>query len=191
MAGIRWSCRHHPLKPAAGGTDLAGRFSLPWLIVRSLDPIDEEIVRTLGEDGRISNAALARRVGLSPNATGVRVSRLFSSGVLSGVHARVNHAVLGKQLEVIIDCTLVDATDDSELKAFGATEERVIEALFVTGSVDHRLRAVVESTGYEDNGLSARRFSRATKSPVRTFDFPGSIQTSASSETHSPAGYCR
>jgi DNA-binding Lrp family transcriptional regulator len=113
--------------------------------MRSLDPIDEEIVRALVQDGRISNAALARQVGLSPNATGVRVGRLFASGVLSGVHARVNHAVLGKQLEVIIDCTLVDATDDSALRALVAQEERVVESLFVTGSVDHRLRAVVES----------------------------------------------
>lgn len=113
--------------------------------MRHLDAIDGDIVRTLVEDGRISNAALARRVGLSPNATGVRVSRLFSSGVISGVHARVDHSVLGHTIEAIVDCTLTEPGDSSRLATFVASDERVLESVFVTGTVDYRLRVVVES----------------------------------------------
>lgn len=113
--------------------------------MRRLDEIDQQIVRALVANGRIANAELGRQVGLSPNATGVRVSRLFESGVLSGVHARVNHAALGHTLEAIVDCSLERGGNDQLLIDLVATDERVLESVFVTGSVDYRLRVVVES----------------------------------------------
>lgn len=134
--------------------------------MRQSDDIDEKIIDLLVEDGRISTAALARKVGLSPNAAGARVARLFSSGVLSGVHARVNHAALGRTLDVIIDCALGDATDSAPLRAVVADDERVIESVFVTGSIDHRLRAVVSSP--EDLRDLLQRL--VTEGEVRTSD---------------------
>lgn len=114
----------------------------------------------------MTTTALARAVGLSPNATGVRVARLFDTGVLSGVHARVNHAALGQTLEVIIDCALADATDSEPLRALVADDERIVESVFVTGSVDHRLRAVVASP--EDLRDLLQRL--VTEGRVRTSD---------------------
>ena len=49
----------------------------------ALDDIDLAILRELQGDGRLSNADLARRIGLSPPATHARVRRLERDGVVA------------------------------------------------------------------------------------------------------------
>lgn len=105
-------------------------------------------------------------VGLSPNATGVRVARLFESGVLTGVSARVNHAAVGRTIEAIVDCTLAAPDRSALLLDLVALDDRVIESLFVTGTVDYRLRVVVESP--EDLHDLLRRL--VAEAGVRTSD---------------------
>jgi DNA-binding Lrp family transcriptional regulator len=53
----------------------------------ALDAIDERILRELKRDGRLSNLALAERVGLSPSATLRRVQELERRGVIRGFRA--------------------------------------------------------------------------------------------------------
>ena len=55
--------------------------------MNDLDHIDREILRVLTRDGRISNLALADRVGLSPSACLRRVSALERAGVITGYRA--------------------------------------------------------------------------------------------------------
>lgn len=114
--------------------------------MQGLDQIDEELLRHLVDDGRMSNAELGRRVGLSPNAAGARVARLLDRGVIAGIHARVDHGALGRGIEAIVHSSLTDPGDSVALEAFLAEDDRIIEALFVTGTVDYRLRVVVAST---------------------------------------------
>lgn len=114
--------------------------------MQRLDGIDEDLVRHLVDDGRLSNAELGRRVGLSPNAAGARVARLLERGVISGIHARVDHTALGRGIEAIVHSSLSDAADTDDLEHLLATDDRIIEALYVTGTVDYRLRVVVSST---------------------------------------------
>ncbi|HKK37533.1 MAG TPA: AsnC family transcriptional regulator, partial [Paracoccaceae bacterium] len=52
-----------------------------------LDAIDRRILRELTRDGRLSNAALAERVGLSPSACLRRVRALEGSGAIRGYRA--------------------------------------------------------------------------------------------------------
>lgn len=59
------------------------------------DAIDIRIVRELQADGRITNQALAQRVGLSPPPCLRRVRALEESGVITGYHAEVDAALLG------------------------------------------------------------------------------------------------
>ena len=56
----------------------------------SLDRIDIAILETLQKDGRISNAALAEKVGLSQSACSRRLDNLEKSGVIRGYHARLS-----------------------------------------------------------------------------------------------------
>ncbi|MEK1870278.1 MAG: Lrp/AsnC family transcriptional regulator, partial [Ensifer adhaerens] len=56
-----------------------------------LDAIDHAILRILQQNGRISNADLAAKVGLSPSACSRRVDILEKSGTIAGYHARIAH----------------------------------------------------------------------------------------------------
>jgi Lrp/AsnC family transcriptional regulator, leucine-responsive regulatory protein len=54
-----------------------------------LDAIDVSILRALQNDGRMSNATLAEKVGLSASACSRRLDILEKSGVIRGYHARI------------------------------------------------------------------------------------------------------
>jgi Lrp/AsnC family leucine-responsive transcriptional regulator len=124
-----------------------------------LDDIDLRIIRALTGDGRISIKDLGRQVGLSANATGVRVTRLLADGVISGFHARVDHARLGRGLEVSVDCWLAhrNTEDWQRFERHVAADDRVLEAFHLTGKVDFRLRVVVASPTELDDFLRKLR----------------------------------
>lgn len=52
--------------------------------------MNARILTALLEDGRLSNAELARRIGLSPPSIAERVRRLEDRGVITGYGARVD-----------------------------------------------------------------------------------------------------
>ncbi len=69
---------------------------------RPLDVTDRAIVRELLDDGRLSNAEIARRVGLPESTCAGRIRSLRETGVVRGIHAEVDHAALGRPMEAII-----------------------------------------------------------------------------------------
>ncbi len=60
-----------------------------------LDAVNRELLTELHANPRITMAALARRVHMSPPAVTERVQRLEQSGVISGYRLDVNPAALG------------------------------------------------------------------------------------------------
>ncbi len=65
---------------------------------RTLDAVDLEILGTLQENSRTTNAELARRLGMAPSAVLERVRKLETRRVLTGYQARLDPAVLGLNL---------------------------------------------------------------------------------------------
>ena len=63
--------------------------------MNALDRIDENILRALERDGRMSNVDLARTVGLSPSACLRRVQELERVGIIAGYKAVLDHSKLG------------------------------------------------------------------------------------------------
>ncbi|MFC5737287.1 AsnC family transcriptional regulator [Rhodobacter sp. 140A] len=118
-----------------------------------LDAIDRRILRELSRDGRLSNAALAERVGLSPSPCWQRTRRLESEGYIRGYAAVLDGAKLGVPETVLIEVTL-DRHDDAVLETFGrqmAGMPEVIEVWLVTGEYDYILKVAVNGTrGYEE-----------------------------------------
>ncbi|MEM7095328.1 MAG: Lrp/AsnC family transcriptional regulator [Actinomycetota bacterium] len=110
-----------------------------------IDETDREILRALVHNARLSNVELGRKVGLSPNAAGVRVQRLVDRGVIAGFRAVIDHAELGRPMEVDIDVWLDDDRDSSRFAATVTREERIIECFHLTGPLDFRVRARVAS----------------------------------------------
>lgn len=111
-----------------------------------MDPIDSAIIRALQRNARLSNVELGREVGLSANAAGVRVQRLQERGVISGFHAAVDHAALGRPIEASIDIWLGEDRDRDAIMRVVADDDRITECFHLTGPVDFRLRARVAST---------------------------------------------
>ena len=58
--------------------------------MKELDTFDRKILRIIQNNGRISNADLADKVGLSTSACHRRLQRLFDESIISGVVALVN-----------------------------------------------------------------------------------------------------
>lgn len=67
-----------------------------------LDAIDAAIVRELQKDARMSNKELAARVNVAPSTCLVRQRTLRERGVLTGSHAEVDLALLGRPVQAAI-----------------------------------------------------------------------------------------
>ena len=108
----------------------------------NLDRISQHILRVLSEDGRISNLALADRVGLSPSACLRRVQDLERRGVISGYRAVLNPAAAGVGFVAYIGVGLGEhtkATQEGFERALARAPE-VVECHNVTGTIEYLLR---------------------------------------------------
>jgi Lrp/AsnC family transcriptional regulator, leucine-responsive regulatory protein len=76
----------------------------------NLDETDREILRLLQENARLSNAAIARRVGMAPSAVFQRLRKLEERGVVRGYSSRLNARALGFGLVAFI---MVQTRDNS------------------------------------------------------------------------------
>lgn len=110
----------------------------------NLDAIDRSILRLLQTDGRISNADIARGVGLSPPATHARVKRLEESGVIQRYATMLDREALGFDMVCFINVSL-------QLHQYEAIERfkevvqdmpEVLECHHITGEFDYLLKAV-------------------------------------------------
>jgi Lrp/AsnC family transcriptional regulator, leucine-responsive regulatory protein len=64
-------------------------------VLTGLDKFDIHILAQLQADGRLTNAELANRVGLSPAPCWRRVRRLETEGYINGYHAAINRHKVG------------------------------------------------------------------------------------------------
>lgn len=107
-----------------------------------LDRIDMKIMRALHADGRLTNAELASRVGISPATSYRRTQRLFQDGHITGVRADVAPASVGLGALVIIGVMLDRSTPDSRYtfeKAVLKVKE-VLDCILVAGEFDYFLK---------------------------------------------------
>ncbi len=110
----------------------------------SLDETDLAILRLLQEDGRVSNAEVARRIGLSAPATHARVKRLEEAGAVRGYATVLDREQLGFDMICFISVSL-------QLHQFEAIERfkelvqdmpEVMECHHITGEFDYLLKTV-------------------------------------------------
>jgi Lrp/AsnC family transcriptional regulator, leucine-responsive regulatory protein len=67
-----------------------------------IDNIDKNILNILQQDGRVSNADIARQVGLAPSAVLERIRKLEERKVIRGYRAEINPKALEYGLTAII-----------------------------------------------------------------------------------------
>lgn len=120
---------------------------------QNLDAIDISLVRMLQQQGRLTNAELAERVGLSPSACLRRVQRLEHDGVIAGYRAIVDPRSIGLGLEAFIGVKLVQK-DQKSIDRFiqqVAQWEEVVACYILTGDVDFMLHVVtIDLEAYSD-----------------------------------------
>ena len=78
-----------------------------------MDALDREVLLALQEDGRMSNLALARKLGLSPSAMLGRVRRLERSGAIRGYRAVIDPAALGVTVRALVVARLREHSEES------------------------------------------------------------------------------
>lgn len=69
---------------------------------RMIDEMDRRILSLLQQDARLSNAEIARRVGMAPSATLERLRKLEERGVIQGYEVRLDPKELGLGLTAFI-----------------------------------------------------------------------------------------
>ena len=107
-----------------------------------LDKIDFNILRTLQERGRVTNAQLATEVGLSPAPTLERVRKLEASGLIQSYHALVDAEKLGLNVIVFIEVRL-NYHSHFKIEKFIETIvalPEIVEAYHITGDSDFMLK---------------------------------------------------
>lgn len=110
-----------------------------------LDRIDINILAELQKSGRITNADLADRVGLSASPCLTRVKRLESAGYISGYSAILNLAKIGDSQIVFTSVTLGDhrRADFQKFEHRIAQYDELVECHLVSGGFDYLLKFVV------------------------------------------------
>ena len=112
-----------------------------------LDRFDRQILQVLQQDGRISNQALADRIGLSPSPCLRRVRALEEAGIVTGYRALLNAKALGYTLMALIYISMDMHTPErfenfeKEINQIG----EILECLLITGQdADYQIKVVVK-----------------------------------------------
>ncbi|MDN5895286.1 MAG: Lrp/AsnC family transcriptional regulator [Nocardioides sp.] len=111
------------------------------------DETDLAILRALTEDARLTNKALATRLGLAESTCAYRVRSLRDRGVITGTSVHLDHAALGRPIQAVIKVRLGSHNEEhvTSLYASLAAAPGVIQAFHVAGEDDFHLHVAVES----------------------------------------------
>lgn len=122
-----------------------------------LDQIDLDILAALQADGRTTNVALARQVGLSPTPCLERVKSLEAGGFIKGYAASLAPAALGLGLTVFVQIA-IDSTSQRVFEEFRAAVlaiPEIQECHMVAGGYDYLLKVRVPDMVAYRNFLGA------------------------------------
>lgn len=109
-----------------------------------LDDRDIAILKVLSTDGRITKAALADRVGLSPTPVWDRLKKLEEAGLIEGYRAEISLKKLGPHVTVFVAAELSDHTAAS-FRAFEDAVKRydeVVACWALGGGFDYLIQVV-------------------------------------------------
>jgi len=161
-----------------------------------LDRIDRQILQLLQAHGRITNIALARRVGISPPPCLRRVRTLEAAGLIRGYHADLAAEALGFAVTIFAQIGLASQAE-IDLKAFEKlvlSWPEVREAHMLAGETDFLLKIVAPDWDSYQRFLSVKLTAAPNVAHVKSAlvlrvskSAPGVPLGEASPETEPPA----
>lgn len=125
-----------------------------------LDTIDIKILSLLQNNGRITNAKLAKEIGISPPAMSERIKRLEGSGIIERYAAILDHQKVGFGLLAIINVSLSlhQISNLNTVKDRLVQLDEVLECYQMTGDIDFLLKVATQDmnsyTDFVNNKLS-------------------------------------
>lgn len=114
-----------------------------------IDSRDRRILAILQQDGRISNKALARRIGLTPAPTLARVAKLEKAGYVRRYTALLDPVKLGLPVMAFVSVILQShkRKTSEDFRAAVRRLPEVLECHHIAGEEDFLLKVVAASPG--------------------------------------------
>ena len=114
-----------------------------------LDTRDRRILATLQREGRITNAALAERIGLTPAPTLARVAKLEVAGYIRCYVALLDQKKLGLPVTAFVSVILQShkRKTSEDFRAAVQKLPEVLECHHIAGDEDFLLKVVAASPG--------------------------------------------
>ncbi|RWR23339.1 Lrp/AsnC family transcriptional regulator [Microbacterium enclense] len=138
-----------------------------------LHPLDVRIIELLSADARTTNAALADALGVAASTAHARVRALLDRGLITGFHAAVDQARLGRGLQAIVGVTLRPGQRHESIRAFAQEVRRhpdVIQLFFLGGADDFLVHIAVDDSSavrrFVVDQLSARHSVASTRTSI-------------------------
>ena len=128
--------------------------------MKPLDKIDRNILKTLQQDGRMSNSDLSKIVNLSPTPCLERVRRLERDGYIESYHAKLSAEKMNMSFMTFITVSL-DQTNENVFDEFREAVngiDGIVECHMVGGGFDYILKIRTETMA-EYRKLMGERFS--------------------------------
>lgn len=119
----------------------------------TFDKVDRKILAILREDGRASQALIAKTVGLSAPAVGERIRKLEQSGVIKGYQAVLNPEALGLPICAFVAITPQPRNPAANLVDNLLTLPEIEELHAVAGNYSYVAKVRVASTEELDGFL--------------------------------------
>lgn len=109
-----------------------------------IDGTDRKILEILQANSNITNAQLAKEIGLSPAPTLERVNKLETSGVIRSYHAVIDPGSVGIGVSTFVMVTLKGHNKDNIEKFIAAIRkiDEIVECHHITGAGDFILKIV-------------------------------------------------
>lgn len=113
-----------------------------------LDRTDRLLVAELQKNARISNKKLAAAAGIAPSTCLDRVRALRTRGVITGYHAEVDPAALGRPIQAMIGIRVRQHSRDrvDGFRDFALRLPETISVFNVSGAEDFLVHVAVETT---------------------------------------------
>jgi len=135
-----------------------------------LDAIDLRIINELQKSSKITNAALAEHIGISPPSTLDRVRKLESCGVIAGYVALLNPDAINKSIQAIVHVSLSSHTSASLAKAKEALSQfdEVLACWHTAGDEDFVLKVIVCDMAQYERFISEKLSTVPNVRKIRT-----------------------
>jgi DNA-binding Lrp family transcriptional regulator len=113
-----------------------------------MDALDSAIVGMLQSDGRQSNRDIAKALGVAPSTTLERMRALRARGVLTGVHATVDLAAIGRPVQGMVTVRLRPQSRQTVqgFRDFVLKLPETLQVFVTTGTEDLLIHVAVPST---------------------------------------------